>query len=211
MRHLEESNGGFGASSTWSICSFVVLSRCDSLGQLTICTAFLLWFVLGKGENATTWAKLYPDTHFESGGYCEAANAIDGRTNIGESGAVTVLNCASTMSTRQWRNLQYLQIDLQRPYSIAAIRLHLRDGEQRRRWQNGLVVIVSNSTIGRSQTNVGTQCGVAYNPSELGQSPLFPCWASGRYVYAALRHRALYPVQVCEMQIFKGLSRATIL
>ena len=211
MRHLEESNGGFRASTTWSFCCFVVLSRCESLGQLTICTAFLLWPVLGKGENATTWAKSYPDTHFESGGYCEAANAIDGRTNIGESGAVTVLNCASTKSARQWRKLQYLQIDLQRPYSIAAIRLHLRDGEHRRRWQNGLVVIVSNSTIGSSQTNVGTQCGVAYNPSELGQSPLFPCWASGRYVYAALRHRAAYPVQVCEMQIFKGLSRATIL
>ena len=146
------------------------------------------------------WAKLYPDTHFENDKYSEAVNAIDGRTNIGKRGR-TIAECASTKDSGEWRRLQYLQIDLQRPYSIAAIRLHLLDGELRR-WQNGLVVSVSNSTI---ETSMGTQCGEAYDANKFGQSPLFACWKSGRYVYAILRD-TFSPLQVCKMQIFKGMS-----
>ena len=150
-----------------------------------------------------TWAKLHPDTFSSNNQYAEAANAIDGRTNIGESGAITVLNCASTKHTKKWRQLQYLQIDLQRPYSIAAVRLHLRDGASRQYWQNGLVVSVSNSTIDTTRANVETQCGRTYS-FRSGQSPLFSCWTSGRYVYAVLRN-SVSPLQVCEMEIFKGL------
>ena len=149
-------------------------------------------------------AKLYPDTFSKEKRHSIAANAIDGRTNIGESGRVTVLNCASTKQPGQVRPLQYLQIDLQRPYSIAAVRLHLRDGKQRQRWQNGLIVTVSNSTI---EANDGIQCGVAYHVARHGQSPLFRCWISARYVYAILRNKSS-PLQVCEMQIFRGWSRA---
>ena len=154
----------------------------------------------------TNWAKLYPDVRIKAGELCKAENAIDGRTNIGESGKHTVLNCASTNDlwpNRRQRSLQYLQIDLQRPYSIAAVRLHLRDEEHRQEWQNGLFVKVSNSTLQRA---AGTRCGVAYDATRFGQSPLFTCWTSGRYVYAILKN-TLYPLQVCEMQIFKGLSK----
>ena len=155
-----------------------------------------------------SWASLYPAVHFEQGGYCEAANAIDGRTNIGQSGSNTVLNCASTKDSwprhsRKW--LQYLQIDLQRQYSVAAVTLHLRDGEDRQKWQNGLIVTVSNSTIDINQASAGSKCGSAYDAERFGQSPVFTCSNTGRYIYATLRDSP-YPLQVCEMQIFKGMS-----
>ena len=159
----------------------------------------------GEVEGTTPWATLYPDTYSYQGRYSEAVNAIDGQTNRGESGTDAVLNCASTKHSGEWRRLQYLQIDLQRPYTIAAIRLHLQEGRQR--WQNGLVVSVSNSTIQPSQTSVGTHCGSPYRPAIFRQSTLFPCWSRGRYVYAVLRYTS-FPLQVCEIQIFKGLSIA---
>jgi hypothetical protein len=159
-----------------------------------------LFLVQGEGQNTTEWAKLYPDIRVKAGKLCKAENAIDGKTNVGENNLV---NCASTddlWPNRQYRSLQYLQIDLQRSYSIAAVRLHLRDIRHRQKWQNGLVVNVSNSTLERS-----TQCGEAYDWITSGQSPLFSCWTSARYVYAVLQN-TIYPLQVCEMQIYKGLS-----
>jgi hypothetical protein len=136
----------------------------------------------------------------KAGKLCKAENAIDGKTNVGENNLV---NCASTddlWPNRQYRSLQYLQIDLQRSYSIAAVRLHLRDIRHRQKWQNGLVVNVSNSTLERS-----TQCGEAYDWITSGQSPLFSCWTSARYVYAVLQN-TIYPLQVCEMQIYKVMD-----
>ena len=158
-------------------------------------------------------ATLYPDTYWVNNAPCSAAKAIDGRTNIGESGAVDVLNCAATNTTYKktgkWNTLplRYLKIDFQRPHSITAIRLHLRDGEFRRKWQNGLVVSVSNTVIQTSRTSVGTQCGSPYGRTQFEQSPLFLCRTSGRYIYAVLRN-SKYPLQVCEVQIFKGLPEA---
>ena len=149
---------------------------------------------------------LHPDTFTSNNLFAEVANAIDGRTSKGNSGKVTVLNGALTKHNGRRRQLQ---IDLQRPYSISAIRLHLRDGEQRQKWQKRLVVCVSNSTIATGQVSVGIQCGKEYLASTSGQSPLFPCWTSGRYVYAVLRN-SFYPIQVCKMQIFKGLSSGVI-
>ena len=166
--------------------------------------------MLGKGESGT--ATLYPDTFSENGAFASAANAIDGRTNIGESGQVTVENCASTRTKgkrsfqRLLTKLQYLQIDFQRPHSITAVRLHLRDGEWRRMCQEGLVVIVSNIAIQASETSVATQCGSPYGKTNFEQSPLFLCGTSGRYIYAVLRN-SRFPLQVCEMQIFKGLPK----
>ena len=147
-------------------------------------------------------ARLYPDVLLQNGRYAYPANAIDGRTNIGESGRDTVLNCASTRDPWRKRPLQYLQIDLKRSYSIAAVRLHLRDGVDRRKWQNGLVVSVSNTFI-MTSLNVGTICGKSYNATTFGQSPFFHCSTSGRYVNAVLLSKDA-PLQVCEMEIFKG-------
>ena len=163
-------------------------------------------YALGKGETVASWATLHPDTDPTGAG---AANAIDGQTNIGESGADNVSKCASTKAFWKQRPLQYLQINLQRPYSIAAIRLHLRDGLSKQKWQNDLIVRVSNSTIDKSSI-VGTQCGDAYDAGRLEQSPLFRCstpggYVYGQYVYAILKNKA-FPLQVCEMQVFKGLS-----
>ena len=160
-------------------------------------------YVLGKGEESVK-ATLYPDTYSHGEVSAKADNAIDGRTSIGESVGVSLLHCASTNDPSQLRPLQYLEIDLGRIYSIAAVRLHLRDGIPRRIGQSGLVVNVRNSTI--NDASEGVQCGEAYN-DKFEQSPLFSCWKPGRYVYAVLRD-SLYPLQVCEMQIFKGLSSA---
>ena len=191
--HLEGRNGGFGASTTWSVCCFRVPSRCDCLVYLGICTAIFIVLRVRERRECDHLGKIVSRYFFQSGGYCEAANAIDRRTNIGESGEVTILKCASTrVLAYSFKPLQYLQIDLLRPYSIAVVRLHLRDGKFRRRWQHGLVVTVSNSTI---ETNVGTQCG-AYDVAKLEQSPLFPCWTSAQCVYAVLRNTRS-PLQVC--------------
>jgi hypothetical protein len=161
-------------------------------GILAVCIIFQV-----RGESLTPSADLYPSTLEVQNQLCNASNALDGHSNIGESGPDGVFNCASTSHPLS-NQLQYLQIDLHLQYAIAAVRLHLRDGEVRRKRQRGLVVMVSNNTIGKGG---GKECGVYVSKKE--QSPLFSCWTTARYVYAVLRSEK-YPLQVCEMQIFKG-------
>lgn len=130
-----------------------------------------------------------------------AVNAIDGENNIGFSGTGNgILNCASTADNRVWRKLQYLRINLQRVDFIAAVRLHLRDGLNRQKWQNGLSVRVSNTT----DLNSAHQCGSnLYNADRDGQSPVFVCLKSATFIWAVVSRRNI-PVQVCEVQAFNG-------
>lgn len=160
----------------------------------------------------TDWIKLYPDVFTHEGKQSVATNAFDGLDSIGKSGdGEGVLNCASTQGKyRKWKRLRYLELDLQRQFSVAAIQLHLRDGIGRQKTQDGLVVYVSNTAIRVAEAvTPGTQCGQGYNASADGQSPIFSCWTSGRYVYAVLRN-SVHQLQVCEVQIFEGSSIVSV-
>lgn len=166
----------------------------------------VLLFCGEKGQAKSSWAKLYPSAYSSNGRYSEAENAIDGRTS-----SVSLLDCASTkfsyqLSSFRLTQLHYLEINLQRPYFIAAIKLHLSRSTQI--WQNGLVVSVSNTSIQQGQTRVGVQCGSSY--SSVTKTTLFPCWTTGQYVYALRRGRVFHPLQVCEIQIFKEMDLTAV-
>jgi hypothetical protein len=127
---------------------------------------------------------LYPDVHTKHEGQSFAANAIDGDTIIGKR-----------------------EIDLQRPYSISAIKLHLRY-KPYNQGQNGLIFSLSNTSIKTSQASIGDQCGTQFSNSTSKQSPEFTCWNSGRYVYVVLYSQN--PLQVCEVPIFKVLDLTSV-
>lgn len=154
-------------------------------------------------QNKAT-AFLYPDTlntTEEPPRKFLAIHAIDGDYNIGSSGGgYEGLNCASTSYTKQYRHLQYLRINVQTVGFIAAVKLHLRDGHRRQVWQHRLTVSLGNDTDPDSTIQCGTK---AYNADRDGQSPIFICLKSAQFIWVFLR-RSRYPVQVCEVQAFKG-------
>ena len=144
-------------------------------------------------------ASLYPDKAVSS----KASGAIDGNTQIGQSGATGWRKCASTKPNGKFAKLRYLKIDLGKLYYISAIRLHLRDDHitfSRQSWQNGLTVELINSS---SAVN-GAQCGDTYNAARHGQSPSFSCYNTATGILITLRQKH-GPLQICEVEAFGGL------
>ena len=142
-------------------------------------------------------ATLYPD------GDAKAKYSIDGNKRIGSSGALGWEKCASTRAGVNFLVLRYLKVDLGQMYYVSTITLHLRDntgGVNRRYWQNGLAVELTNSSNGEH----GAQCGGRYNAAD-GQSPTFPCSKAARYILITLRLSS-NPIQICEVEAFGGLE-----
>jgi hypothetical protein len=155
-------------------------------------------------------ATIFPNNVYTSyGKKAVAGNAVDGLSNIGDSGAHGAQNCAGLQKMWKWYQIevQYLHVDLGHTQQIYAIRLHLRDGEndfyQRYKDQAGMVIKLSNS----SDISIsGSSCGSPYNPAVGGQSPVFVCdikFAS-RYVWMIVRN-SKRPLFICEVEIYAGI------
>ena len=161
-------------------------------------------------------ATIFPDEVYESGGETAlAANAVDGLSSIGDSGGNGAQNCAGLKRKGYWyrgafrvqrRQLQYLRVDLGHSQQIHSIRLHLRDGKDKKfiypryRDQDGMIVSISNSSrVSQSDR----QCGLPYSATTDIQSPVFDCGLSARYVWMVLKnsYKSLF---VCEVEIYAG-------
>ena len=134
-----------------------------------------------------------------------AHGAIDEDTRIGQSGRSGWEKCASTDVYDRRLLSRYMMIDLRQQRYITAVRLHLRDNDDnvdRRSWQNGLAVELTNLS---SHVVEGMQCGEAFNATKHGQSPIFHCFNKAQYILIALR-QTKQPLQICEVEAYQGLN-----
>ena len=161
-----------------------------------------------KEENASVWQ--YPG-NFKIGDISATADkAINGLLE-NNSAAEGVVNCASTALNA--RQQHWFQIDLKRDYFITEIALWLREGEFRRKWQTGLTVYVSNTSVTTSNgyvlpASLSSRCGVPYKTTQ-GKHPVFPCYFdhASRYVILSLqRQHGDGILQLCEVQVFGKLA-----
>lgn len=136
-----------------------------------------------------------------------ASNAINGILERNSGPGHGFLTCSSTLlrnSERPW-----LQVDLKKPYFITEIELFLRRGEERRHWQQGLTVHVTNTPlrfrpVTSALVNVLNRCGEPYS-SPIDQTPKFPCYylhPSQYVVLTLLQAHSFSGLQVCEIQVF---------
>lgn len=142
-------------------------------------------------------ASLYPDYVFTwNGAKPSADKAVDGITNIGNSGGNGAQNCAVIRRGRKRQH--FLRIALGHSQLIKYIRLHLRDGRGRYDDQNGLIVSIGDSP----DVDAGRQkCGSTYNARQ-DQSPNFQCNSAGQYVWMVLTSH--HPLQICEAEVYAG-------
>ena len=150
-------------------------------------------------------ATIFPDEVYENRGKkAVAANAVDGLSSIGDSGDTGGQNCAGLRRHERIEQLQYLRIDLGHSQQIYSIRLYLRDGNDDRykiyEDQNGMVVSISKS----SELSLSTyNCGLPYNSTNDGQSPVFVCDSSARYIWMVVRNHSK-PLFICEVEVYAG-------
>ena len=132
-----------------------------------------------------------------------AANAVDGKSAIGQSKGLGFGFCAVNNYKRNDK-VQFLRIFLYQRQPILSVRLHLRDSA------NGFTPANYYSRLGSVNVSVGNssnvndarqQCGSSYQASQ-GQSPFFICYATGSYVWLTVR--ANYYLVVCEVEVYAG-------
>ena len=139
--------------------------------------------------------------------WARASNAIDEDNREGSSGGTfdEFMKCAiaaadPVASQSGKKPMQYLKIEMTREEDISYVKLHLRDGLNRRLQQNGLTVSVSNS----DNIDSATRCSdKVYNASKHGQSPVFVCMNQARYIWVVLRNSP-QALQVCEVRAYTG-------
>ena len=142
-------------------------------------------------------ATIFPNEVYENNNTkALAGHAVDGQSNIGESGGSDDQNCAGLVSNSAERPLQYLRVDLGHRQHIYSIRAHLRDGEDNPRYkdQGGMVVSISDSSSHHS-------CGSPYRGN--GQSPKFVCDSSGLHIWMVVKDHAK-PLFICEVEVYTG-------
>ena len=146
-----------------------------------------------------------PQTHVVES--ARASNAIDGDNREGSSSGSfdEFMKCAiaaadPVASQSEKKPMKYLKIEMTREEDISYVKLHLRDGLNRRKQQNGLTVSVSNSPNVDSATRCSDK---VYNASKHGQSPVFVCMNQARYIWVVLRN-SLWQLQVCEVRAYTG-------
>ena len=132
-----------------------------------------------------------------------AANAVDGKSSIGQSRGLGLRFCAvNNYKTND--KVQFLRISLHQKQPILSVRLHLRDPAR------GFIPTVYYSRLGSVNISVGNssdvsdvrrQCGSSYQASQ-GQSPIFICYATGSYVWLTVS--ANYFLEVCEVEVYAG-------
>ena len=132
-----------------------------------------------------------------------AANAVDGKSSIGQSTGLGFRFCAIN-NYRRNDKLQFLRISLYQRQPILSVRLHLRDPPKfftPSRYYRRLDSV--NVSVGNSSdvNDVRRQCGSSYQASQ-GQSPIFICYATGSYVWLTVR--ANYYLEVCEVEVYAG-------
>ena len=151
-------------------------------------------------------ATIFPNEVYENNNRkALAGNAVDGLSNIGESGGSGGQNCAGLYNGAR-RPLQYLRVDLGHRQHIYSIRLHLRDGSDRPRYkdQGGMVVSISDSAhLSPSNHN----CDPPYRGRE--QSPKFVCNSFGQHVWMVVKEHAK-PLFVCEVEVYAGERPTTV-
>ena len=152
-----------------------------------------------------TYSKQNPQTHAVE--WARASNAIDEDNREGSSGGTfdEFMKCAIAAADPVARQsgkkpMQYLKIEMTREEDISYVKLHLRDGLNRRRQQNGLTVSVSNS----DNIDSATRCSdKVYNAYTHGQSPVFVCMNQARYIWVVLPNSP-WDLQVCEVRAYTG-------
>ncbi|XP_062498995.1 sushi, von Willebrand factor type A, EGF and pentraxin domain-containing protein 1-like [Corticium candelabrum] len=137
-----------------------------------------------------------------------AANAVDGKSSIGQSRGLGLRFCAvNNYKTND--KVQFLRISLHQKQPILSVRLHLRDPAR------GFIPTVYYSRLGSVNISVGNssdvsdvrrQCGSSYQASQ-GQSPIFICYATGSYVWLTVS--ANYFLEVCEVEVYADVHCIT--
>ena len=123
-------------------------------------------------------------------------NAIDDIVPSNTCG-IDILKCAIASYSRS----SELRVFLLNQYVLMSIKLYLRDDDTRKRWQNGLKVIVKVSNEQEKQ------CGETYNQSIQGQNATFVCGNGilSSFFRITLDHgqppSSTRPIQVCEVQV----------
>ena len=162
--------------------------------------------IVGMNLTAPGVATIFSDDVYEyKGRKALAKNAVDGMSSIGESDARGGQNCAGLNVLKihpRNRKLQYLKVDLGHSQYIYCIRLHLRDGKDKERYsaQKGMVVSISNRS---HLSSLNHTCGLPYNPKTDGQSPVFVCESSGRYIWMTVKNHTK-PLFICEVEVYVG-------
>ena len=151
-------------------------------------------------KNNTKHIELLPGVFSHTTRYPVAQNAIDGIVPNNTGGGIDSWDCAISSYSR----FSQLRVFLLNRHVLVSIKLYLRDGDKRQRWQNGLKVIVKDSNEQEQQ------CGETYNQSRQGQNPSFICGNGilSSFFRITLDHgqppSSTQPIQICEVQVLVG-------
>ena len=144
--------------------------------------------------------ELLPGVFSHAQGNAVGQNAIDGIVPSNTGDDIGFLKCAIASYSRS----SELRVFLLNQYVLMSIKLYLRDGDNRQRWQNGLKVIVNDSNVQEQQ------CGDTYNQFSQGQNATFICGNGilSSFFRLTLDHgqppTSTQPIQICEVEVLVG-------